>query len=148
MALPGLKPRSTILTTSTPNHYTTDVVLKHIRKSMNANWLYCKQSTRRVPLVGQELRTLPEHSSSPPVFSGVRVTRFLVLYLWFVHRCLSFYPFSFGHCVLCYTDSDCPFGIFKLFLNVTVEVFYSAFIVSNVIHFPDLFGVNLHLEAD
>jgi hypothetical protein len=29
--------------------------------------------TRRVPLVEQELLTLPEHLSSPPVFSGVRV---------------------------------------------------------------------------
>jgi len=36
-----------------------------------------------------------------PVFSGVRVIRSLVLYV-----CLSF---------LRYTDSDCPFGIFKLF---------------------------------
>jgi hypothetical protein len=34
--------------------------------------------TRRVPLVEQELHTLPEHLSSPPVFSGVRVTRSLV----------------------------------------------------------------------
>jgi hypothetical protein len=42
--------------------------------------------TRRVPLVEQELLTLPEHLSSPPVFSGVRVTRSLVyLYvLWIV----------------------------------------------------------------
>jgi hypothetical protein len=57
--------------------------------------------TRRVPLVEQELPTLPEHLSSPPVFSGVRVTRSLVLYVWFVNRCLSFCTFSFGHCVLC-----------------------------------------------
>ena len=30
---------------------------------------------RRVPLVEQELLTLVEHLSSPPVISGVRVTR-------------------------------------------------------------------------
>jgi hypothetical protein len=72
--------------------------------------------TRRVPLVEQELHTLPEHLSSTPVFSGFRVTRSLVLYVCFVDRCLSFCIFSFGHCVLLYTDSDCPFGIFKLFL--------------------------------
>jgi hypothetical protein len=30
---------------------------------------------RRVPLVEQELLILPEHMSSPPVFSRVRVTR-------------------------------------------------------------------------
>jgi hypothetical protein len=37
--------------------------------------------TRSVSLVEQELHTLPEHLSSPPVFSGVRVTRSLVFYL-------------------------------------------------------------------
>jgi hypothetical protein len=35
-------------------------------------------------LVEQELLTLPEHLNSPPVFSGVRVTRSLVLYVCFV----------------------------------------------------------------
>ena len=40
--------------------------------------------TRRVPLVEQELLTLPEHLSSHPVFSGViRVTRSLVLCVMF-----------------------------------------------------------------
>ena len=56
--------------------------------------------TRRVPLVEQELLILPEHLSSPPLFSGVRVTRSLV-YVCFVDRCLSFCAFSFGHCVVC-----------------------------------------------
>jgi len=50
------------------------------------------------------------------VISGVRVTRFLVLCVCFVDRCLSFCTFSFGHCVVCsFTDSDYHFGIFKLF---------------------------------
>jgi hypothetical protein len=57
--------------------------------------------TRRVPLVKQELLTLPEHLSSPPVFSEVRVTRSLVLYVCFVDRCLSCCTFSFSHCVVC-----------------------------------------------
>ena len=39
----------------------------------------------------QRLKTLPEHPSSPPVFSGVRVTRSLVLYVYFVERCLYFF---------------------------------------------------------
>jgi hypothetical protein len=50
--------------------------------------------TRRVPLVEQEPPTLPEHLSSSPVFSWVRVTRsldmcmfcrslFVLLYLFF-----------------------------------------------------------------
>ena len=51
--------------------------------------------TRRVPLVEQELLTIPEHLSSPAVFSGVRVTRSLVLCVCFVERCLSFSPFFF-----------------------------------------------------
>ena len=52
-------------------------------------------------LVEQELLTIPEHLISPPVFSGVPVTRSLVLYVCFVDRCLSFCTFSFGHCVVC-----------------------------------------------
>ena len=55
---------------------------------------------RRVPLVQQELFTLPEYLRLPPAFSGVYVTLSLVLCVCFVDRCLSFYPFSFGHCVL------------------------------------------------
>jgi hypothetical protein len=51
--------------------------------------------------VEQELLILPVHLSSPTVFSGVRVTQSLVLYVCFVGRCLSFCTFSFGHCVVC-----------------------------------------------
>ena len=47
--------------------------------------------TRRVLLEERELLTLPEHLSSPPVFTGVRVTRSLVLYVCFVDRCLYFF---------------------------------------------------------
>ena len=35
------------------------------------------------------------------VFSGIRDTQSLVLFVWFVDRCFSFCPFSFGHCVVC-----------------------------------------------
>ena len=68
------------------------------------SWLitgFVTRLTRRVPLVEQELLTLPEHLSSLPVFSGVHVTRYLVLYVCFVDRCLSFCTFSFDHCVVC-----------------------------------------------
>ena len=54
-----------------------------------------------MPLVKQELLTLLEHLSSSQVFSGVRVTWSLFLYVCFVDRCLSFCTFSFGHCVVC-----------------------------------------------
>jgi hypothetical protein len=50
---------------------------------------------RRMSLVEQELPTLPDHLSSLPVFSGVRVTRCLVLCVCFVDRGLSFCTFSF-----------------------------------------------------
>jgi hypothetical protein len=46
-------------------------------------------------IVEQELLTLPEHLSSPPVFGGVRVTRSIGLYVCFVDRCLYFCTFSF-----------------------------------------------------
>ena len=67
----------------------------------------------------QELSIIPEHMSSPPGFSGVRVTifsficmfcrsLFVLLYFFFLAIVLSV--------LLRYTDSDYPFGIFKLFL--------------------------------
>ena len=55
--------------------------------------------TRRVPPVEQELLTIPEHLSSPPVFSGVRATR--SLFLCFVDHGFSFCPFYFCHCIVC-----------------------------------------------
>ena len=74
-------------------------------------------------LVEKELLTLPEHMSSPPVFSGVCVTPSLVLYVCFVDRCLSLCTFSFVIVlsVLRFTDSDYPFGIFKLFLPKSMD---------------------------
>ena len=64
--------------------------------------------TPRVPIVEQKLLTPPEHLSSHPVFSGVRVTRSLVLYACFVDRCLSFCTFFaiVLSVLLRYTDYD------------------------------------------
>jgi len=39
------------------------------------------------------------------VFSGVRVTRSLVVCVCFVDHWMSFCPFSFGHCVVVYSSS-------------------------------------------
>jgi hypothetical protein len=53
--------------------------------------------------------TLPDHLSSPLVFSWVRVTRSSVLCVYFVDRCLSFCTFSLAivlSLLLRYTDSD------------------------------------------
>ena len=46
-----------------------------------------------MPWLEQELLTLPEHLSSPQIFSGIHVTRSLVLCVCFVDRCLSFCTF-------------------------------------------------------
>ena len=77
---------------------------------------------RRVPLVEKELFTLPEHLSSSPSFSGVRATRSLLLCVVF---CSSLFVLSYFFLLtivlsvlLRYTDSDYPFGIFKLFLLI------------------------------
>ena len=55
--------------------------------------------TQCVPLVGHELLILQGHLISPPVVSGVHVTRSMVLYLCFIDLCLSFWT-------LCFLSSD------------------------------------------
>jgi hypothetical protein len=61
-----------------------------------------------------------EASEITPDFSGVRVTRSLVLCTCFVDYCLVFVLFLMAIVlsVLRYTDSDYPFGIFKLVLDM------------------------------
>ena len=73
-------------------------------QSFPHSWLitgFVTRVTRQVPLVEQELPTLPEHLSSPLGFSGVRVARsfvfciifcrsFFVLFFWPL-SCLSFF---------------------------------------------------------
>ena len=49
--------------------------------------IFIQSSMNFVPLVGQELPTLPEHLSSLPVFSDVRVTRSLVVYVLLIVVC-------------------------------------------------------------
>jgi hypothetical protein len=73
-----------------------------------------------VPLVEQELLTLPERLSLPPVFSGVRVTRSIVLCACVVDRCLSFCVFLVAIVLsvrIRFMDSDYSVGIFKLFFQ-------------------------------
>jgi hypothetical protein len=71
-----------------------------------------------VPLVEQELLTLPEHMSSPPDCNGVRATQSLVSCVCFVDRCLYFCTFPLAivlSVLLRFADSDYPFGIFNVF---------------------------------
>ena len=75
------------------NDHGYDPLIASTPRSFPHSWLiigFVTRLTRRMPLVEQELPTLPEDLSSPPVFSGVRVTRSLVLCVCFVDRCLSF----------------------------------------------------------
>jgi hypothetical protein len=65
--------------------------------------------------------TLSEHLSSPPVFSGVRFTRSLVLCVCFVNRCLSFCTFSFGHCVV---SSSSIYGFWLPLLYLETRFIY------------------------
>ena len=60
---------------------------------------------------------MTEHLSSSLVFSGVRVTQYLIVCVCFVDRCLSFVLFLMANVLsvfLRYTDSDYPFSVFKL----------------------------------
>ena len=117
-------------------------------RSFPHSWFIIRFVTRfirRVPLVEQELPTLPEHLSSPPVFSRVRVTRSLVLYVCFIYRCLSFCPFIFWPlCCLFFFDIrimiaplvssnssyTCAYTyniMFRMYHNVIVSVLLSYF---------------------
>ena len=90
-------------------------IIVKVNVQLTLGYLDNSQQDKRVSLVEQELLTLLEHLRSLTVFSGVRVTRSLVLCVCIVDRCLSFCPFSFGHRVVC-SSSIYDYGIFKLFL--------------------------------
>jgi hypothetical protein len=84
--------------------------------------------TRRVSHVEQKLHIHLEHISSPPVFSGVRVARFLDLYvmfcrsLFFLLAIVFFFDLRLLITSLWYlrfTASDYPFGILDLRLLIT-----------------------------
>ena len=100
---------------------------RHMKCSFPHSWLitgFVTRLPRRMPLVEQELLTLPEHMSSPPVLSGVRVTRSLVLYVCFVDRCLSYCTFSFGHCVVC-SSSIYEFWIPLWYIQTLLTIYHT-----------------------
>ena len=97
----------------------------------------------------QELFTLPGHLSSSPVFSGVRVTRSLVLCACLVDRCLSFCPFSFGHCVVCFSSMygfwlrSPPWLVWPLWnISVTNDHGYVPLVVNICRSFPHSWLIN------
>ena len=77
-----------------------------LSESFFHSWLitgFVTRLTRWVPMVEQELS--PFWSTwvhpSPRFFVGVCINWSLVLFVYFEDCCLSFYPFSVGHCVVC-----------------------------------------------
>ena len=96
-------------------------------RSFPRSWFitgFVTRLTLRVSLVEQERLTLPEHLSSSPGFkwgSCYSIFDFICMFCrsMFVLFFIFFWPLSV---LLRYTDSDYPFGIFKLFLMfVTVK---------------------------
>ena len=86
----------------TNDHWYAPLVVSTSR-SFPHSWVFTgfvTRLTQRVSLVEQELLTLSDHLSSPPVLIGVRITRSLVLFVYFVDRWF-FFPFAFGHYVVC-----------------------------------------------
>jgi hypothetical protein len=90
-------------------------------RSFPHSWLvtvFVTKLTWRVPLVDQELPTLPEHLSSPRLLVGSCYSIFsLMCMFWgllFVLLCFFFWSL----CCL-FTDSDYLFGIFKLVFHTT-----------------------------
>ena len=85
------------------------------------SWLitgFVNRVTPWMPLVEQKRITLAEHMSSPPVFSWVRATRFLVLYVVFCRSLFVLFLLAIVLSVLIrFRDSDYPFGICNLFFQ-------------------------------
>jgi hypothetical protein len=71
-----------------------------------------RRVTRLVLLVEQELFTIPDYLSSTPVFIGVRVFRSLAFCVVIV---VCPFVLFLGSVLLRLTDSNYPFGIFKIF---------------------------------
>ena len=73
-----------------------------------------------------------------PVFSGVRVTRYLILCEYFVNRCLSFCNFSFW-------PLSC---LFSIDLRILIDLFGISKLVLEVIicHYAQSYSYKLHVN--
>ena len=75
--------------------------------------------TRQVPLLDEELLTVLEHL----VLSGVCVTRSLVLCVMFCRYLFVLFLLAIVLSVLRFMDSNYPFGSFKLFLYMMLDIY-------------------------
>ena len=89
-----------------------------VQHDFHIRWWMCRLTVAWwVSHVEQELLTHPEYLSSLPVFSGVRVARYLVL--WIVVCPFVLFLLTIVMSILLrFTASDYYFGIFKLFSMV------------------------------
>ena len=90
-----------------------------------------------MPIVEQELLTLPKHLSSTPIFSCVHVTRSSVLCVCFVDRCLSFGTFPFGYCVFCCSSNYgfwLPFWYLQALLMDLLKTYHGKLNFSKFLH--------------
>ena len=99
--------------------------------------------TRRVPLVEQELLTLPEHLSSPPVFSGISCysifsfmsmfcrSLFVLLYSFFWPLCCLFFDIRILITPLVSSNSSFNWSFYTLFLFVYCGFWNSQHLTSS-----------------
>jgi hypothetical protein len=75
-----------------------------------------------VPLVDQDMFTLPEHLSSPMVFNEVRVSQSSIFHV-VVGPSISvfFFPFSFDHCINYLSFFELLLLILKLFFTKQLQ---------------------------
>ena len=90
--------------------FTAEIVKRS--ESENKNRKYNSLVFNKNMLVEQEIFNLPKHLSSSSVFSGVRVTRSLVLYVCFVDRCLYFFYWPLSCLFFFFWPLSCLFFFF------------------------------------
>ena len=94
------------------------VFMRYAHYTKNYSLVYFAIMVTRRSHVEQELVSLPEHLSSPQVFSGVRVVRSLVFCALFCRSLFVLFRLVIVLSVLLrFVVYDYPFGFFKLFLS-------------------------------
>ena len=100
--------------------------------------VHIKRPLLLAPPVEQELLTFPEHMRSSLVFSGVRVTRSLVLCVMLRRSLFVLFLLTIVLSVLLrFKDTDNPIGIFKPFLvfnDYNLQTYPLPAIVLNAVH--------------
>ena len=94
-------------------HLKRGAVVKLYQHHFHIRWCWCRLTvTWWVSHVEQELLTLPEHMSSSPVFSRIRVARSLFFSKHFCRSLFVLFLLAIVLSVLWFTDSEYPLGVF------------------------------------